>query len=116
MESEHVMMNQASLQAYYLAAPFAIERAPTVSVRGLRRTAAGGVTIVQLSDYPVRHGSVSEFSIVRAVMASTQSRVSMLSSHCSPARSMWPAPRDGNRSSIQGQITPAGRLTLDSRL
>ena len=40
-------------QAYYLAAPFAIERAPTVSVRGVRRTAAGGVTIVQLSDYPV---------------------------------------------------------------
>ena len=41
-------------QAYYLAAPFAIERAPTVSVRGIRRTAAGGVTVVQLSDYPVR--------------------------------------------------------------
>ncbi len=44
----------AALQAYYLQAPFAIERAPTVSVRGIRRTAANGVSIVQLADYPVR--------------------------------------------------------------
>lgn len=40
------------LQAYYLAAPFPIERADTVAVPGLRR-ASGSVTISQLSGYAV---------------------------------------------------------------
>ena len=44
----------AVVQAYYLQAPFAIERAPTVSVRGIRRTASSGVSVVQLAEYPVR--------------------------------------------------------------
>lgn len=39
-------------QAYYLAAPFAIERAPTMALRGLKRRR--GVHISALSQYPVR--------------------------------------------------------------
>jgi hypothetical protein len=39
-------------QAYYLAAPFAVERAPTVALRGLKRRR--GVHIAALSHYPVR--------------------------------------------------------------
>ena len=39
-------------QAYYLAAPFAVERAPTVALRGLKRRR--GVHISALAQYPVR--------------------------------------------------------------
>lgn len=49
------------MQAYYLAAPFAIERAPTAGVRGLRANAPGGVHVSQLAQYPVR-GLVFEAS------------------------------------------------------
>jgi hypothetical protein len=45
-------------QAYYLAAPFPIERAETSHVPGLRR-ASGAVTISQLSGYAVSSSSVT---------------------------------------------------------
>lgn len=40
------------VQAYYLAAPFAVERAPTQALTGYRRRK--DVEVAQLAEYPVR--------------------------------------------------------------
>lgn len=50
-------INHPHFQAYYLAAPFAVERAPTMALRGLKRRR--GVHISALSQYPVRPGALS---------------------------------------------------------
>ena len=42
-------------QAYYMAAPFAVERAPTVALCCLRKHRS--VHVAMLTDYPVRGGS-----------------------------------------------------------
>lgn len=46
------MTLEGFLQAYYLAAPFPIERAPTTRIR--HRLKKGGVKVSQLSKFPVR--------------------------------------------------------------
>ena len=56
-----------TLQAYYLAAPFAIERAPTTAVKGVKARRRG-VSITQLAEYPV-HGLVFEAGDSLAAMA-----------------------------------------------
>ena len=42
------------LQAYYMMAPFAVERAPTVALYCLRKHRS--VHVAMLTDYPVRRG------------------------------------------------------------
>ena len=48
----HADMLLAAEQAYYLAAPFAVERAPTQGLQGFKRRR--DVEVAQLMEYPVR--------------------------------------------------------------